>query len=68
MALHVALIQPLIPPNTGNIARLCAATDSAIGKKQDSTPSATFEAMPRPNHRMKIGARMTRGSALKMRM
>ena len=28
MALHVALIQPTIPPNTGNIARLCAATDS----------------------------------------
>ena len=26
MALHVALIQPQIPPNTGNIARLCAAT------------------------------------------
>ena len=30
MALHIALIQPLIPPNTGNIARLCAATDSAL--------------------------------------
>jgi tRNA (cytidine/uridine-2'-O-)-methyltransferase len=30
MALHVALIQPLIPPNTGNIGRLCAATDSAL--------------------------------------
>jgi tRNA (cytidine/uridine-2'-O-)-methyltransferase len=30
MALHVALIQPLIPPNTGNIARLCAATDTAL--------------------------------------
>ncbi len=28
MGLHVALIQPQIPPNTGNIARLCAATDS----------------------------------------
>ena len=28
MALHVALIQPRIPPNTGNIARLCAATDT----------------------------------------
>ena len=27
MALHVALIEPQIPPNTGNIARLCAATD-----------------------------------------
>jgi len=28
--LHVALIQPRIPPNTGNIARLCAATDSPL--------------------------------------
>ncbi|MFN7622403.1 MAG: tRNA (cytidine(34)-2'-O)-methyltransferase, partial [Acidobacteriota bacterium] len=25
-ALHVALIEPEIPPNTGNIARLCGAT------------------------------------------
>lgn len=24
--LHVALWEPEIPPNTGNIARLCAAT------------------------------------------
>ncbi|MHB1328259.1 MAG: tRNA (cytidine(34)-2'-O)-methyltransferase [Gemmatimonadales bacterium] len=30
MALHIALIEPEIPPNTGNIARLCAATDSAL--------------------------------------
>ena len=30
MALHVALIQPQIPPNTGNIALLCAATDSPL--------------------------------------
>jgi tRNA (cytidine/uridine-2'-O-)-methyltransferase len=27
MTLHVALIQPQIPPNTGNIARLCAGAD-----------------------------------------
>jgi tRNA (cytidine/uridine-2'-O-)-methyltransferase len=27
MALQVALINPRIPPNTGNIARLCAATN-----------------------------------------
>jgi tRNA (cytidine/uridine-2'-O-)-methyltransferase len=27
MALQIALIQPQIPPNTGNIARLCAATE-----------------------------------------
>lgn len=27
MTLHVALIEPRIPPNTGNIARLCAAND-----------------------------------------
>jgi tRNA (cytidine/uridine-2'-O-)-methyltransferase len=30
MALQVALIQPQIPPNTGNIARLCAAADVAL--------------------------------------
>lgn len=30
MALHVALIQPQIPPNTGNIARLCAAADTPL--------------------------------------
>ena len=30
MALQVALIEPLIPPNTGNIARLCAATGTAL--------------------------------------
>lgn len=30
MALHVALIQPEIPPNTGNVARLCAATDTCL--------------------------------------
>lgn len=27
MSLHIALIEPRIPPNTGNIARLCAAAD-----------------------------------------
>lgn len=30
MAPHVALIQPQIPPNTGNIARLCAATGTPL--------------------------------------
>ena len=30
MPLQVALIQPQIPPNTGNIARLCAATDTPL--------------------------------------
>lgn len=30
MAPHVALIQPQIPPNTGNIARLCAATRTPL--------------------------------------
>ena len=30
MALHVALVEPEIPPNTGNIARLCAATGTAL--------------------------------------
>ena len=28
--LHVVLVQPEIPPNTGNIARLCAATGSQL--------------------------------------
>lgn len=28
--MHIALIEPKIPPNTGNIARLCAATDTAL--------------------------------------
>ena len=28
--MHVALIQPRIPPNTGNIARLCAATATPL--------------------------------------
>lgn len=30
MALSVALIEPQIPPNTGNVTRLCAATDTAL--------------------------------------
>ena len=30
MPLSVALIEPEIPPNTGNIARLCAATGTAL--------------------------------------
>ena len=30
MALNIALIQPQIPPNTGNIARLCVATDTPL--------------------------------------
>jgi len=28
--LHVALFEPEIPPNTGNVARLCAATGSRL--------------------------------------
>jgi tRNA (cytidine/uridine-2'-O-)-methyltransferase len=28
--LHLALWEPEIPPNTGNIARLCAATDTRL--------------------------------------
>ncbi len=28
--LHVVLIEPEIPPNTGNVARLCAATGCAL--------------------------------------
>jgi tRNA (cytidine/uridine-2'-O-)-methyltransferase len=29
-ALHVVLVAPEIPPNTGSIARLCAATDTRL--------------------------------------
>ena len=28
--LHVALLEPEIPPNTGNIARLCVATGAEL--------------------------------------
>ena len=28
--LHIALLEPQIPPNTGNIARLCAANELAL--------------------------------------
>jgi tRNA (cytidine/uridine-2'-O-)-methyltransferase len=28
--LHVVLVEPEIPPNTGNVARLCAATGSVL--------------------------------------
>ena len=30
MTIHVALVEPEIPPNTGNIARLCAATQTPL--------------------------------------
>ncbi len=30
MALHIALVEPEIPANTGNIARTCAATGSVL--------------------------------------
>ena len=29
-AMHIALVEPEIPPNTGNIARLCAATNTPL--------------------------------------
>lgn len=29
-AMHVVLVEPEIPPNTGNVARLCAATSSPL--------------------------------------
>ena len=28
--MHVVLLEPEIPPNTGNVARLCAATRSSL--------------------------------------
>ena len=30
MALHIVLVEPEIPPNTGNIARTCAATGAHL--------------------------------------
>lgn len=30
MAIHIVLVEPEIPPNTGNIARTCAATGSVL--------------------------------------
>ncbi len=30
MALHVVLVEPEIPPNTGNVARSCAATGTVL--------------------------------------
>ena len=30
MSLHIVLVEPEIPPNTGNIARTCAATDTVL--------------------------------------
>ena len=30
MAMHIVLVEPEIPPNTGNIARTCAATGSIL--------------------------------------
>ena len=30
MALHIVLVEPEIPPNTGNISRSCAATGSVL--------------------------------------
>lgn len=30
MSMHIVLVNPEIPPNTGNIARSCAATDSVL--------------------------------------
>ncbi|MDP2323152.1 MAG: TrmH family RNA methyltransferase, partial [Gammaproteobacteria bacterium] len=28
--MHIALVEPEIPPNTGNVARLCAATRTTL--------------------------------------
>ena len=30
MSLNIVFVQPEIPPNTGNIARTCAATDTKL--------------------------------------
>ncbi len=38
-----------------------AATDNAIGKKQDRVPSAILEGGPTPNHMIMIGKKMIFG-------
>jgi hypothetical protein len=38
-----------------------AATLSAIGKKQESAPMATFEPPPTPNHMIMTGKKMIFG-------
>jgi tRNA (cytidine/uridine-2'-O-)-methyltransferase len=43
--MHIALIEPEIPPNTGNIARLCAATGTKlhlVGKLGFATDDKTL--------------------------
>ena len=30
MAIHIVMVEPEIPPNTGNVARTCAATGSVL--------------------------------------
>jgi tRNA (cytidine/uridine-2'-O-)-methyltransferase len=30
MGVHIALVEPQIPPNTGNVARLCAGTNTPL--------------------------------------
>ena len=34
--LHVVLVEPEIPPNTGNIARLCLAAGARLAMKHGS--------------------------------
>src|SRR5512146_3232705 len=29
-SMHIVLVEPEIPPNTGNVARLCAATNTTL--------------------------------------
>ncbi len=43
---HIVLVEPEIPPNTGNIARLCAATESMlhlVGKLGFKTDDRTLK-------------------------
>ena len=30
MAMHIVMVNPEIPPNTGNVARTCAATGTCL--------------------------------------
>ena len=43
-SLNVALIEPEIPQNTGNIARTCAATGARWGQWAFKSPKGVFAA------------------------
>ena len=43
MAIHIVLVEPEIPPNTGNIARSCAATGTVLHLVMTILPISQFQ-------------------------